>query len=169
MAMDYIQIGKIINTHGIKGELKIYPLTDDMYRFNHLKSAFIGEEKIEVNVENVKYHKGFPILKFKEFHDIDQVLKYKEAFLYVDMDGKVDLPEDHYFIFDIINCEVYDADNNLIGTVIDVMQSAGNDIYIVKDINNQKEYMIPAIKEFFVLIDIDNKKIVIDPIEGMIE
>lgn len=167
--MDYIQIGKIINTHGIKGELKIYPLTDDMYRFNHLKSAFIGEEKIEVNVENVKYHKGFPILKFKEFHDIDQVLKYKEAFLYVDMDGKVDLPEDHYFIFDIINCEVYDADNNLIGTVIDVMQSAGNDIYIVKDINNQKEYMIPAIKEFFVLIDIDNKKIVIDPIEGMIE
>ncbi len=169
MALDYVQIGKIVNTHGIKGELKIYPLTDNIYRFDHLKTAFLGEEKIKVEIQNVKYHKNFAILKFKEFNDINEVLHFKEEFIYVDMDGRVDLPEKHYFIFDIIGCKVYDTSNILIGTVIEVIQSAGNDVYVVKDMRDQKEYLIPAVKEFFVLIDVANKKIIIDPIEGMIE
>ena len=169
MVLNYVQIGKIINTHGIKGELKIYPLTDNVYRFDHLKTAFLGEKKIEVKIQNVKYHKEFVILKFKQFNDINEVLKFKEKFIYVDIDGMVDLPEDHYFIFDIIGCEVYDTSNTLIGTVVEVIQSVGNDVYVVKDIDNQKEYLIPAIKEFFTLIDIASKKIIIDPIEGMIE
>lgn len=169
MALDYVQIGKIVNTHGIKGELKIYPLTDNIYRFDHLKTAFLGEEKIKVEIQNVKYHKNFAILKFKEFNDINEVLHFKEEFIYVDMDGRVDLPEEHYFIFDIIGCKVYDTSNILIGTVIEVIQSAGNDVYVVKDMRDQKEYLIPAVKEFFVLIDVANKKIIIDPIEGMIE
>lgn len=169
MAIDYIQVGKIINTHGIKGELKIYPLTDDIYRFDHLKTAFLGENKTKVEIESVKYHKDLVILKFKEFNDINQVLSFKENFIYVDQEGKIDLPKGHYFIFDIIDCKVYDTKNNIIGIVKDVIQLASNDIYVVKDISTEKEYLIPAVKEFFVDIDIDEKIIIIDPIEGMIE
>ena len=169
MVLNYVQIGKIVNTHGIKGELKIYPLTDDLYRFDHLKTAFLGEKKVEVTVQNVKYHKNFAILKFKEFNNINEVLQFKEEFLYVDIDDTIDLPQGRYFIFDIIGCEVYDTSNNLIGIVVEVIQSAGNDVYVVKNADSQKEYLIPAIKEFFTLIDVASKKIIIDPIEGMIE
>ena len=169
MVLNYVQIGKIVNTHGIKGELKIYPLTDNIYRFDHLKTAFLGERKIKVKIQNVKYHKKFVILKFKEFNDINEVLQFKEEFIYVDIDETIDLPEDHYFIFDIIGCQVYDTSNNLIGTVVEVIESVGNDVYVVKNIDNQKEYLIPAVKEFFTLIDVASKKIIIDPIEGMIE
>lgn len=169
MVIDYIQVGKIVNTHGIKGELKVYPLTNDIYRFDHLKTAFLGENKLKVQVENVKYHKNLVILKLKGFDDINQVLSFKEKFIYVDDEGKIDLPKGHYFVFDIIGCKVYDTKNNTIGIVKEVIQSAGNDIYIVEDMDKEKEYLIPAVGEFFVDIDINKKKIIIDPIEGMIE
>ena len=169
MTVEYIQIGKIINTHGVKGELKIFPLTNNIYRFDHLRTAYLGENKKKVEVESVKYHKSLVILKFKEFNNINEVLQFKEEFLYVDIDDTIDLPQGRYFIFDIIGCEVYDTSNNLIGIVVEVIQSAGNDVYVVKNADSQKEYLIPAIKEFFTLIDVASKKIIIDPIEGMIE
>lgn len=167
--MDYIQIGKIINTHGIKGEVKVYPLTNDIDRFDNLKVAFLGDDKVKVEIDNVKYHKGLVIVKFKQFNDINDILSYKDNFIYVDEEGKISLPEDHFFIFDIIGCKVFDTKGNKIGKVIDVIQSAGNDVYVIEDEDKNKEYMIPAVKEFFNSIDIENKQIIIDPIEGMIE
>lgn len=169
MAGDYIQIGRIANTHGVKGEMKIIPLTNDIYRFDHLKIAFLGEEKIKVEVENVKYHKGLVIIKFREFNNINDIISFKDEYIYILEKDKVDLPKDHYFLFDIVNCEVYDTQDNYIGIVKEVLQSASNDIYIVRDNDKGKEYLIPAVKEFFINIDIENKKIVIEPIEGMIE
>lgn len=167
--MDYIQVGKIINTHGIKGEIKIYPLTDDIHRFDSLKTVYLGEDKIEVEIEGVKYHKGIVILKFKEFDNINEILPYKGEFLYIDSMDKVVLPEDHFFLFDVIGCTVFTKDEKRLGSISRVIQSASNDIYIVQDDERNKEYMIPAVKEFFVSIDVDNKRIIIDPIEGMIE
>ena len=169
MVIDYIKVGKIINTHGIKGELKVYPLTNDIYRFDHLKTAFLGDKKLKVEVEKVKYYKDLVILKFKEFNNINQVLSFKENFIYVDAEGKIDLTKGQYFIFDIIDCIVFDTKGKKIGIVTEVIQLSSNDIYIVKDIEKSKEYLIPAVEEFFIDIDIANKKIVIDPIEGMIE
>src|SRR5690606_37503168 len=99
----------------------------------------------------------------------NEVLPFKESYLYIDEEDKVDLPEDHFFIFDIIDCVVFDTKGDKIGTVVDVIQSASNDVYVVKDYERNKEYLIPAVKEFFINIDISNKKIIIDPIEGMIE
>ena len=96
--MDYIQVGKIINTHGIKGELKIFPLTDNINRFDELMSVFIGDEKLKVNIEKVWYQKGIVIIKFKEFDDINQVLSYKDEYIYIDEEDKVQLPKDTYFI-----------------------------------------------------------------------
>lgn len=167
--MDYIKVGRIINTHGIRGELKIFPLTDDINRFDDLKIAYLGNNKEKVEIEEVKYHKGLVIIKFKEFDNINQVLKYKDDFLFIDINDKVQLPENHYFIFDIVDCTVYDTKGQKIGIVTDVLQYSSNDVYVVRDHEKNKEYLIPAVKQFVVDIDVEHKKIVIDPIEGMIE
>ncbi|WP_236912041.1 ribosome maturation factor RimM [Clostridium sp. Cult1] len=167
--MGYIKVGWIMNTHGIRGDIKIYPLTDDINRFEYLKTVYLGENKFKTQIERVKYSKGLVILKLSNFNNINEVLPFKESYLYIDEEDKVDLPEDHFFIFDIIDCVVFDTKGDKIGTVVDVIQSASNDVYVVKDYERNKEYLIPAVKEFFINIDISNKKIVIDPIEGMIE
>lgn len=166
--MDYTAIGKIINTHGINGEVKIYPYTDDIERFSILKQAYIGDTKIKVNLSTVKYHKGLPLVKFKEYNNINDVLKFKEQIIYVDDENRVVLPKNHFFIYDLIDCQVYDMDNNYIGKLVEVMQGASNDIYVVKD-DNHKEYLIPAVKEFIEEVNIDKKTVIINPIEGMIE
>lgn len=167
--MEYIKVGRIINTHGIRGELKVLPLTDNLDRFDDLKIVYIGNNKEKVEIEQVKYHKGLAIIKLKEFDNINQVLKFKDDFLYIDVEDKVELPVDHYFIFDIVDCNVYDTKGRKIGVVTDVLQYTSNDVYVVKDMEKNKEYLIPAVKEFVVDIDVENKKIIIDPIEGMIE
>lgn len=167
--MDYTIVGKIINTHGIKGEVKIYPITDDAERFSNLKKVYIGEFKKEVTLKSVRYHKGFPIIGFKEIDDINEVLPFKDQYIFIDDVDRIILPKNHYFIYDLINCEVFDMEDNKIGYIRDILQNMSNDVYVVKDDINNKEYLIPAVSQFIKLVDIDNKRIVIDPIEGMIE
>lgn len=167
--MDYTIIGKIINTHGIRGEVKVYPLTDDIKRFEYLKETFIGDNKIVVNVDGVKYHKGTVILKFKEYDDINEILKYKDSYIFVSGENRVVLPENNYFIYDLIGCKVVDISGNTIGNLKDVLQGNSNDVYVVEDKSDFKEYLIPAVKEFVKQVNIDDKLITIDPIEGMIE
>lgn len=166
--MEYTAIGKIINTHGINGEVKIYPYTDDVKRFSVLEIAYIGEDKLMVNVSNVKYHKGLPLVKFKGYDSINDVIKFKDELIYVDDSNRIILPENHYFIYDLIECQVYDMDNNYIGKIVEVLKGASNDVYVVKD-NSHKEHLIPVVKEFIKNVNIDKKTIFIDPIEGMIE
>lgn len=167
--MEYIIIGKIINTHGIKGEVKVFPLTDDIKRFDFLNYAYIGEGKTKVCLEKVKYHKNLAILKFKEYNNINDIEKLKNSFIYVDEQERIILPENHFFIYELINSQVFDKEMNLIGLLTDIIQGSSNDVYVVQDKVNDKEYLIPAVKEFVINVDIENKKIVIDPIEGMIE
>lgn len=167
--MDYTIIGQIINTHGIKGEVKVYPLTDDPKRFDLLEDAYLGNDKIQVQVEGVKYQRNLVILKFKEYGDINEIKNFKDYYIYVDEEGKIELPQDHFFIYEILNSQVLDADMNLIGTLVDIIQGSGNDVYVVKDSKNEKEYLIPAVKQFVTKVDIEGKKIYIDPIEGMLE
>lgn len=165
--MQYTAIGKIINTHGIKGELKIYPLTDDISRFDSLKTAYIGEDKLKVNAVGVKYNKDMPIIKLNEFNNINEVMKFKDEYLYVDDDNLMKLPDDRYFVFDLLDCKVEDMKGDFIGIIKDVIENPSNDAYLI--VNDDKEYLVPAVKEFVKDIDIDNKLIIIDPIEGMIE
>lgn len=167
--MDYTIVGKIINSHGIKGEVKVYPLTHDIDRFSNLKHVYLGEEKQELQIQSVKYHKGIVILKFKEFNDINEILKLKDTDLFVDEEDKIVLPKDYYFIYDLIDCQVFDMTGKNIGYVSNVIQAASNDVYVVTDIPNNKEYLIPVVKQFVKHVDIKNKKIIIDPIEGMIQ
>lgn len=167
--MEYTIVGKIINTHGIKGEMKIYPLTDDIERFSDFKKVYIGDSKIEVNLKSVRYHKDFPIVRFNGIDDINQILHYIDQYIYIDDKDRIILPKDSYFIYDLIGCEVFDIDKKKIGYIDDVLQNLSNDVYVVKDKSKNKEYLIPAVNEFIKDVDIDNKRILIDPIEGMIE
>jgi len=167
--MNYTQVGKIINTHGVKGEVKVYPLTNNIYRFDQLKKVYLGKDKLKVEVEKIRYHKEMVIIKFMGINDINQIISFKDDFIYVDEEDRIELPEGHYFIYDIIGCIVYNTHGEKIGTVVDVIQSASNDVYVVKEYDIDKEYLIPAIKEFIIHVDVDKKKIIIDPIEGMIE
>ena len=129
--MEYLIVGKIINTHGIKGEVRVQPLTSDIKRFKDLKTVYIGESKELLNIEKTREHKNGLIIMFKEYDNINQVLKYKESDIYIDIEDRVKLPEDHFFIFELIGLEVYDLKDNYIGKVIDIIQGSSNDIYLI--------------------------------------
>ena len=165
--MEYIVVGKIVNTHGIKGDIKVYPYTDDIERFSNLKSIYIGKEKLSIEIENAKYHKGMVLLKLKGFDNINEVLHFKDETIFIDEKDKVKLPKDNYFIYELIDCKVFDMAGNPLGYIKDVLQNSSNDVYIVQD--KDKEYLIPAVKQFVKEVNVIEKKIIIDPIEGMIE
>lgn len=167
--MDYTIIGKFVSTHGIKGQINIYPLTSNIDRFKYLKSAYLGEAKNPVNIKEAKFHKGMVILKFKEYDDINDILKYKDQYLYVDEENKIVLEENHFFISDLIGCKVYDMKNAYIGDIVDVLQGYSNDVYVIKDKALNKEYLVPAVKAFIKEVNIEDKILSIDPLEGMIE
>lgn len=171
--MEYIRIGKIVNTHGIKGDVKVLPLTDNIKRFEKLDSVYIEEDKSVLNIEKVWYNKGFVMLKFKGFNDINNVLKFKNKYIVIKEKDRISLPKDSYFIYQIIGLKVYCTDGTEIGEITEVLQPGGNDVYVVKSTevenNKEKEYLIPAIKDVIKQIDIENKTMIIEPLEGLIE
>lgn len=167
--MKFIQVGKIVNTQGIKGEVRIIPFTDDIYRFNKLEKIYIGEEKLKLEITNVRYKNNLVILKFRGYDNINDVEKFKNKNIYVDEEDKIELKDNQYFIFDIIGCKVLDTSNKEIGTVVDIIEAGSSDIYVIKGSCKYEEYLIPGVKEFIKDVNIEEKRIKIDPIEGMIE
>ena len=163
----YIQIGKIANTHGIRGDIKIIPLTNDMKRFEKLKQIYIEGESTPFEINKVWYQKGFAMLNLKGYDNINLVLKFKDKFILIPKEDAVDLPTDSYFIFDIIGLTVYTSSGEELGIVKDVLQPGANDVYVVK--SNNKEILIPAIKEVVKEVNIGEGRIIIEPIEGLIE
>lgn len=157
----YLSIGQIINTHGIHGELKIYPLTDDVKRFRKLTKVLI--DGIERNITWCKLQSDKVILKIDGIDSIEQAVKYKNKYLEVIREDAVKLPEGNYFIADIIGCTVFDEEGAVLGSVYDVLQTGSNDVYWVKD--NKNEVLVPALKSVVVNIDIENQKIVIRPLK----
>ncbi len=165
--MEYIQVGKIANTHGIKGDVKVLPLTDEKERFEELKTVFIGDEKLKLEIVKVGYIKGNVLLRFRNYDNINDVEKFKNNTVWIDENDKVKLPKYSYFIHDIIGLEVYLIDGTYLGKVKDVLQPGANDIYVVK--NDGKEYLIPAIKDVVKEVNMEESKIIIEPLEGLLE
>ncbi len=163
---NYIQIGKIVNTHGIKGDLKVIPLTNDKARYEVLHDVFIEGENEKFIIEKVWYKKDSVMVKLKGYDNINDVIKFKDRFLLIEEKDAIDLPADTFFIFQIIGLKVYTVDNKAIGEVVDVLQPGANDVYVIS--NNGKELLIPAIKEVVKKVDLEENKLIIDPIEGMI-
>lgn len=155
-----MNIGQVINTHGIKGELKVYSLSDDIKRFRKLKTVFL--EDIEMNVVWCQFQGDRVILKLEGIDTIEEAERYKTKYLQVKKEDAVKLPEGRYFIADIIGCKVLDENNVEIGNVFDVIFTGSNDVYWVK---GNKEVLVPALESVVIKIDINNKEIIIKPLE----
>lgn len=167
MVCKHLRIGKIVNTQGIKGEIRVIPLTDDISRFDDLKYVLIDDEMlIKAEVEYVRYHKGLVILKLKGMDSIDDAQKYKNMYILVPREDAIKLPKGHYFICDIIGLEVLDIEGASLGRVTDVITTGSNDVYVVKD--GDKEILIPALKTVVRNIDIENGRLVVKLPEGLI-
>lgn len=153
---DFFAVGQIINTHGLKGELKVYPLTDDIKRFRKLKEVYINGAIY--NVTWCKFQSETLIMKIEGIDTIEEGLKYKNVYMEVKREDAVKLPEGRYFIADLIGCSVYDDESILLGCVENVLQTGSNDVYIVK---GKEELLIPALKDIVLSIDLLEQKIVI--------
>lgn len=156
-------IGKIINTHGIKGELKVEPYTFDNKRFSKLKSVYVGNDLKEFLIKKVRVN-NFVYITFEWFEDINDVLNLKGLEIYIKDEDRLDLEEDQYYISDIIGKKVYDTEDNYIGILKNVLEYPANDIFIIES-DDKSIYQIPAVKEFIKKID---SIITIKLIEGMI-
>lgn len=166
---NYLRVGVITTTHGIKGEVKVYPTTDDINRFESLKQVFLdtGKEYIPLEVEGVKYFKQLVILKFKGINDINDIEKYRGKDLLVSRDQAIELEEDEYFIYDLIDSEVYTDGGDKLGILTEILTTAANDVYVVKTKEN-KEILLPSIKECILDVDTKNKKITVRLMDGLI-
>lgn len=163
-----LELGQIVNSYGIKGFFKVVPYTDDITRFDNLKTIFIEKNKKleEMEIEEVRYHKNLVLLKLKGIDDINDTIQYKNCYIKIDRKDAVSLPEDTYFIVDLIGIEVYTDEGNILGKLVDVFPTGSNDVYVVKD-ELGKQTLLPAIGEVIKEVDIDNKKMIVHLIEGL--
>ena len=169
MKQEYFEIGQIVNTFGIKGFVKVKPFTDDLERFEELESIYIvkNKELKEINIEQIKYHKNLVLIKFKGIDDINMAEKYKNCYIKIKRENARKLPQNTYFIADLIGIKVYDENGNFLGRVDDIYNNKIHDIYVIKD-DLGKQILLPSIKEVIKQVDIDNDKIVVHLIDGLV-
>ena len=165
-----LQVGVISSTHGVRGEVKVFPTTDDANRFKKLKKVILdtGMEKKELEIQGVKFFKQFVILKFKGIDNINDIEKYKGKSLYVTRENAVKLKKDEYFIADLIDMQVVLEDGTLLGILTDVMKTGANDVYCV-DSEKYGEVLLPAIGECILDVDVDGRKMTVHLMPGLID
>jgi len=168
--VEYLEVGKIQNTHGVRGEVKVIPLTDDASRFSDLEWIYIDKNGVleKYFIESVKYFKNLVILKFKGIDDMDAAMGLKGLFLKVDREHAVKLPEGSYFICDIIGCSVFEEDGVLLGEVKDVISTGSNDVYVVKS-ENGREILVPALKSVVKNVSVPEQRITVSLPEGLVD
>ena len=167
---DLLQVGIITSTHGVRGELKVYPTTDDPRRFRRLKEVVLdtGREKLNLEIEGVKFFKQFVILKFKGLDNINDIEKYRQKSLYVTRKNAVRLQRDEYFIADLIGLKVQDEDGAELGTVKDVIETGANDVYEV-EMADGRSLLLPAIKQCILNVDVENGMMQVHVLEGLLD
>ena len=167
---DLLQDGIITSTHGVRGEVKVYPTTDDPRRFRRLKEVVLdtGREKLNLEIEGVKFFKQFVILKFKGLDNINDIEKYRQKSLYVTRKNAVRLQRDEYFIADLIGLKVQDEDGTELGTVKDVIETGANDVYEV-EMEDGRSLLLPAIKQCILNVDVENGMMQVHVLEGLLD
>jgi len=168
--LEYLIVGQLINTHGVKGELKAIPLTDDPNRFKKLKWVYIDKNgKLDkYDIIGVKFFKQFVILKFRNVDTMDEAEKLKGLYMKVDRANAVKLPKDSFFITDIVGLSVFDENESLLGKLVDVIQTGSNDVYVVRDTDG-KEILIPALKSVVKEVSIENGRISVILPKGLLD
>lgn len=166
MKKEYLEAGKIVTTHGIRGEVKIMPYTDTPELLCEFDRLFIGRDKSEVNIERIRPAKNMVIAKIEGIDTPEAAEKYRNKVLYMHRDD-LELDEDTYFIQDLIGMEVRDADSGEVyGKLADVMQTGANDVYVIK---GDREYLVPAIPDVIISTDIDSDVMTIRPLDGLFD
>ena len=164
-----LEIGQIVNTFGIKGMVKVKPFTDDIRRFDELKTVYVEKNstKTEYEIEEVKYHKDMVLIKFKGIDKVEQAEMLRNSYLTVSRDSVEKLEEGRYYIVDLLGLEVYTDEQILLGILEDIFNTGSNDIYVVRD-KQGKQILLPAIQDVIKQIDIENKKIIVHLLPGLV-
>ncbi len=164
------QVGVITSTHGVRGEVKVYPTTDDPKRFKRLKEVILdtGKEQLILEIEGVKFFKQFVILKFKGFDNINDIEKYRQNSLYVTRANAVRLRKDEYFIADLMGLTVIDEEDKEIGVLKDVMETGANDVYEIT-MNDGRELLLPAIKQCVLEVNVEEGFIKVHILDGLLD
>ena len=167
--MKNLEIGQIVNTFGIKGFVKVKPWVNDVTRFDDLKKVYIKirKEQKEFEIEEVKYHKNQVLLKFKGIETIEQAEVYRNAILEISREDAIPLEEGEYFIADLLESEVFTDEGEKLGILEDIYNTGSCDIYVVKN-ELGKSILLPRIDDVIKEIDVENKKIIVHLIEGLI-
>lgn len=165
---EYLRVGIFANTHGIRGEIKVFPTTDDVGRFRRLKKLVMEtkrKERIPLEVEGVKFFKGMAILKFKGISDINEIEKYKGSDLLVSREDAVPLEEGEFFVADLIGLSAVDEQGRELGKLAEVLQTGANDVYVIR--GGEREYLLPAIGECILDICPDKGYLKVHIMEGL--
>ena len=173
MKKKYLRVGKIINTQGLKGELKVEAYTDfPDERFAINNSLYVGTDKDETMskliITGLRRHKQFYILSFKDYNDINQVLQFLNQFLWISSEEQHELEENAYYYHQIIGCNVATIAGEKIGTVLDILETGANDVWVIKRVD-QPDLLIPYIEDVVIKVDLDQQIITINPLAGLIE
>lgn len=165
-----LRVGVITSPHGIKGEVKVFPTTDDAKRFKELKEVILdtGKEYIPMEIEHVKFFKNMVILKFRGYDNINEIEKYKSRDLLITRDQAVDLEPDEYFITDLIGLTVVSDQGAELGTLKDVLETGANDVYVVA-MKDGKELMLPAIGDCILNVDLEQGRMEVHVLEGLMD
>ncbi len=172
---NYFEIGKIVNTQGVKGDVRIVPSTDDIKRFELLKTVklFRKNEVKELEIERVWYHKKFVIIKFKGIDSMNDGELLRDFTIRISDEESIPLEEDEYFIRDLIGVNVTLEDNTKVGTIKDVIRTGANDVYVLKNLmdssDNPKDILIPAIKQCIIKVNVEEKTMVVKLLKGLVD
>lgn len=170
MKNNFLQIGIITTTHGVRGEVKVFPTTDDNARFKQLKTVLVdtGKTQMELTITNVKFFKNLVILKFKEYDSINDVEKLRRAKLLVTRENAVELKENEYFIADLLDLQAVSDEGEELGVIADVLQTGANDVYVIRK-PDAKDLLVPAIKDCIKNIDMEKGVMTIHLLPGLRE
>jgi len=168
--VEYFRVGVIANTHGIRGEVKVYPTTDDVKRFQDLKKIILdtGKEKKELEIQNVKFFKNMAILKFKGIDNINDIEKYKGKDLLVTRDHAVELEEDEFYFADVLEAKVVTEDGEDFGVIVDVMETGANDVFVIRT-KEDKEVLFPVTKECILDMNMEEKIVTVHILPGLLD
>ena len=166
---DLFRVGVIANTHGVRGEVKIFPTTDAPERFKVIKTVILDakREKITLEIQSAKFFKNLVIVKFKGIDNINDIEKYKGCDLYVTRENATPLNEGEYYIADLIDMLVVDEEGNELGILDDVLQTGANDVFVVKLKESGKELLLPNIPSCVLNVDLDDRKVTVHVLDGL--
>lgn len=169
MKKERLEVGQIVNTFGIKGFVKIYPYVDDISRFDNLKKVHIKskKEEKELQIEEVKYQKNMVLVKFKGIETVENAEKLRNSFVEIDRADAIPLEEGQYFIADLLGLDVFLDTGEKLGVLEDIYNTGSSDIYVVKN-ELGKQFLLPYIDEVIKQINLEERKIIVHIIEGLI-